>query len=241
MTPLKPSFEEFTELATRHQVPITWTALLAGMTGPGKHRRYLDRAAEQREAGLTIVPQVACRPIMFDFNFDEPYPFELWPLFRPTMTTDRQGRMALYRNLEFREAFKVESAPDAKNANAGWASRTMISRHDADPSLEERALAEVARARGMDPVDLILDLSLETGLRSRFRRGREDSRDPDDGQLAPLPATPPAVTSRGRRFGGGEARRGKPPPDPSALGEAQLGHRQLDVRPAVPLALGTPQ
>ena len=161
--------EEFTELATRHQVPITWTALLAGMTGPGKHRRYLDRAAEQREAGLTIVPQVACRPIMFDFNFDEPYPFELWPLFRPTMTTDRQGRMALYRNLEFREAFKVESAPDAKNANAGWASRTMISRHDADPSLEERALAEVARARGMDPVDLILDLSLETGLRSRFR------------------------------------------------------------------------
>ena len=161
--------EEFTELATRHQVPITWTALLAGMTGPGKHRRYLDRAAEQREAGLTIVPQVACRPIMFDFNFDEPYPFELWPLFRPTMTTDRQGRMALYRNLEFREAFKVESAPDAKNANAGWASRTMISRHDADSSLEERALAEVARARGMDPVDLILDLSLETGLRSRFR------------------------------------------------------------------------
>jgi N-acyl-D-aspartate/D-glutamate deacylase len=161
--------DEFTDLATRHQVPITWTALLAGMTGPGKHRRYLDRAAEQREAGLTIVPQVACRPIMFDFNFDEPYPFELWPLFRPTMTTDRQGRMALYRNLEFREAFKVESAPDAKNANAGWASRTMISRHDADPSLEERALAEVARARGMDPVDLILDLSLETGLRSRFR------------------------------------------------------------------------
>jgi len=161
--------DEFTDLATRHQVPITWTALLAGMTGPGKHRRYLDRAAEQREAGLTIVPQVACRPIMFDFNFDEPYPFELWPLFRPTMTTDRQGRMALYRNLEFREAFKVESAPDAKNANAGWASRTMISRHDADSSLEERALAEVARARGMDPVDLILDLSLETGLRSRFR------------------------------------------------------------------------
>jgi N-acyl-D-aspartate/D-glutamate deacylase len=61
--------EEFTDLATRHGVPITWTALLAGMTGPGNHRRYLDKAAEQHDAGLTIMPQVACRPIMFDFHF----------------------------------------------------------------------------------------------------------------------------------------------------------------------------
>jgi N-acyl-D-aspartate/D-glutamate deacylase len=161
--------DEFTDLATRHGVPITWTALLAGMTGKGRHRRYLDRAAEQHEAGLTIVPQVACRPIMFDFNFDEPYPFELWPMFRPTMTTDRAGRMALYRDPDFRAAFKVESAPDAKNANAGWASRTVISRHEPDPSIEERPLAEIAAQRGLDPVDLVLDLSLETGLQSRFR------------------------------------------------------------------------
>lgn len=161
--------DEFSELASRHDVPITWTALLAGMTGKGRQRRYLDRAAEQREAGLTIVPQVACRPIMFDFNFDEPYPFELWPLFKPTMTTNREGRMALYRDPEFRNAFKLESAPDAKNANAGWASRTVISKHEADPSLEERPLLEVAKERSIDPVDLVLDLSLETGLQSRFR------------------------------------------------------------------------
>ena len=161
--------DEFTDLATRHGVPITWTALLAGMTGKGRHRRYLDRAAEQREAGLTIVPQVACRPIMFDFNFDEPYPFELWAMFKPTMTTDRNGRMALYRNPEFRRDFKRESAPNAKNANAGWASRTMISRYAPDPSLEERPLDEVAAERGVDPVDLVLDLSLETNLEARFR------------------------------------------------------------------------
>ena len=161
--------DEFTDLATRHRVPITWTALLAGMTGKGRHRRYLDRAAEQRDAGLTIIPQVACRPIMFDFNFDEPYPFELWPMFEPTMTTDRDGRIALYRDPEFRKAFKVESAPDAKNANAGWAARTVISRHQADDSVEERPLMDVAAERGVDPVDLVLDLSLETGLRSRFR------------------------------------------------------------------------
>jgi hypothetical protein len=143
--------DEFTDLATRHGVPVTWTALLAGMTGPGNHRRYLDRAAEQHDAGLTIVPQVAgnhrryldraaeqhdagltivpqvaCRPIMFDFHFDEPYPFELWPLFRHTMTTDRQGRMRLYSDPDFRAKFKTESEVGAKNANAGWPHRTVM-------------------------------------------------------------------------------------------------------------------
>lgn len=161
--------DEFEDLAARHRVPITWTALLAGMTGAGRHRRYLERAAAQRSSGHTIVPQVACRPIMFDFNFDEPYPFELWPLFKPTMTTDKAGRMRLYRDRGFRASFKVESAPDAKNANAGWASRTVISRHEPDPSIEERPLSDVAAERGVDPVDLVLDLSLETRLGSRFR------------------------------------------------------------------------
>ncbi len=161
--------DEFTDLATRHQVPITWTALLAGMTGRGNHRRYLDKAAEQREAGLTILPQVACRPIMFDFHFDEPYPFELWPLFRETMTTDQQGRMRLYDDPGFRSKFKAESLVGAKNANAGWADRTVISYYPLDPSLEEKPLRAVAEARGVDPVDLVLDMSLETQLTSRFR------------------------------------------------------------------------
>jgi len=161
--------DEFTDLATRHQVPITWTALLAGMTGRGNHRRYLDKAAEQREAGLTILPQVACRPIMFDFHFDEPYPFELWPLFRETMTSDQQGRMRLYDDPGFRSKFKAESLVGAKNANAGWADRTVISYYPLDPSLEEKPLRAVAEARGVDPVDLVLDMSLETQLTSRFR------------------------------------------------------------------------
>ena len=85
---------DVTDVTVRSRASIL--TLLAGMTGPGNHRRYLDKAAEQHDAGLTITPQVACRPIMFDFHFDEPYPFEMWSLFRETMTTDRQGRMRLY-------------------------------------------------------------------------------------------------------------------------------------------------
>ena len=61
--------DELSDLAKRHEVPVTWTALLSGMTGPGSHRKHLVKTAEQRADGLDIVPQVACRPINFDFDF----------------------------------------------------------------------------------------------------------------------------------------------------------------------------
>jgi N-acyl-D-aspartate/D-glutamate deacylase len=38
-----------------------------------------------------------------------------------------------------------------------------------DRGLEERGVVEVAAERGLDPSDLVLDLSLETGLEARFR------------------------------------------------------------------------
>lgn len=161
--------DEFAELSKRHGVPITWTALLAGMTGPGSHRRYLDIAAKQRDAGLTIVPQVACRPIMFDFRFSEPYPFELLGSFDAVMRADEIEKRRLYADPAFRDAFKADSAPDAKNVDAGWPARTVVSRFDPDPSIEERPLHELARERGVDPVDLALDLALEADLGARFR------------------------------------------------------------------------
>jgi N-acyl-D-amino-acid deacylase len=161
----------FTELATRHGIAITWTALLADMVGPGSHRRYLESAAQQQAAGLNIVPQVACRPIMFDFNFHEPYPFELLGPFKAIMQATTSGKLAAYADANFRANFKRESAPDAKNVNAGWVQRAEISRYDPEPALENHSLAAVAAARGVDAIDLVLDMAIETRLQSRIRFG----------------------------------------------------------------------
>ena len=163
--------KHFTDLATRHDVSITWTALLADMVGPGSHRRYLDSAGEMQAKGLRVVPQVACRPIMFDFNFLEPYPFELLGPFKAIMQADKAGKLAAYADAEFRAAFKSDSAPDAKNVNADWAQRAEISRYEPDPSLENRLLADVAQERNTDPIDLALDMAIETNLEGRIRFG----------------------------------------------------------------------
>ncbi|MDX1734456.1 MAG: amidohydrolase family protein, partial [Halioglobus sp.] len=162
---------QFAQLAEKHGVTVTWTALLADMVGPGSHRRYLDSAGDMQARGLNVVPQVACRPIMFDFNFAEPFPFELLGPFKAVMQADRAGKLAAYADAEFRKAFRAESAPEARNVNAGWAQRAEISRYEPDPSLENRSLAAVAAQRGVDPIDLALDMAIETGLNSRVRYG----------------------------------------------------------------------
>lgn len=161
--------EQFKELAAKHGVTISWTALLAGMAGPGSHRRHLEETQKQRDAGFNIVPQVSCRPLMFDFDFNEPFPFEVRPLFKQTMETDREGRKAIYADPAFRAEFKADVAPGQKNLAANWAERAVISLSPNDPSLNERSLAEVAAERGVDPNDLALDLSLDTDFAARFR------------------------------------------------------------------------
>lgn len=108
---------------------------------------------------------------MFDFNFSEPYPFELLGPFKAIMQLDGAGKLAAYADPRFRAAFKAESVADAKNVNAGWARRAEISRYDPDPSLENQALAAVAARRGIDPIDLALDMAIETALASRIRFG----------------------------------------------------------------------
>ena len=88
--------DELSDLVQRHRIPVTWTALLSGMAGPGSHQRHLVKTAEQRAEGLDIVPQVACRPINFDFDFSEPFPFELFPIFNELMGLDANAKKGAY-------------------------------------------------------------------------------------------------------------------------------------------------
>lgn len=162
-------WDEFERFARAYKVPVSWTALLAGMAGPGSHRRHMERTARNVADGLRIVPQVACRPLNFDFDFNEPFPFEMRPLFAQTMKTDRAGRKAIYADRAFREAFKRDCAADARTPLAGWHERAVVSVAPGQPELEERPLLEAAAKAGKDPLDLALDMSIESDFRARFR------------------------------------------------------------------------
>jgi N-acyl-D-amino-acid deacylase len=162
-------FDEFARIARDCGRPVTWTALLAGMLGPGSHRFLLDRSVELIEQGLTVVPQVACRPLNFDFDMKEPFIFESLPFFRPVSAADFDGKVRLYRDPDFRKTLKdAFDQPMAGPFHQSW-ERIQISLCPTEPALEERSLVDVAHERGVHPFDLMLDLSLASNLKARFR------------------------------------------------------------------------
>jgi N-acyl-D-amino-acid deacylase len=176
-------FDEFATLARESGRPLTWTALLAGMLGPGSHRMLLERSEDLIRQGLPVVPQVSCRPLNFDFDFNQPFAFESLPVFKPVSAADFEGKMRLYRDPAFRQALKdtFGSAMAGPFANCG--DRIWISSCPREPALEERTVMEVARERGKDPVDVLLDLAVASNLETRFRMAILNF---DEGEVAEL-------------------------------------------------------
>jgi N-acyl-D-aspartate/D-glutamate deacylase len=162
-------FDQFGQIAEETGRPVSWTALLAGMMGPGSHRPLLARSAELMEKGIPVYPQVTCRPLNFEFNLEEPFLFESMSAFKPISAADFDGKMKIYADPEFRRAFIEKAGPDSGGGFGTRWDRTVISFCPSEPDLEERSLVEVAQERKLDPIELMCDLSLENKLRARFR------------------------------------------------------------------------
>src|SRR5262249_55997043 len=76
------------------------------------------------------------------------------------------GKQRVYADPDFRRVLR-ERIDDGR-IGAPFRDST-ITEHPPDPSVAERRLGDVAAERGMHPVDLALDLSLASGLETRFR------------------------------------------------------------------------
>ncbi|MCZ6822756.1 MAG: amidohydrolase family protein [Deltaproteobacteria bacterium] len=155
--------KELAGIQSKIQAPVSWTALLAGLLGPGSHRGLLEECDKLQRAGTEVIPQVSCRPLMFEFQFKAPFIFESLSLFAPVSAADKAGKQRIYADPEFRAQFR-----EARGFGTRWPSVVIVGVPGA-PELSERDLGELARKRGVHPVDLALDLSLESDLEARFR------------------------------------------------------------------------
>jgi N-acyl-D-amino-acid deacylase len=161
--------DEFEQIAERTGRPITWTALLAGLSlGKGGHEEQLQISQGLADRGLKISPQVTPRPLNFEYQFKEPFVFEAISLFKPVSAADFDGRCRIYNDPEFRAAFKDRMKTIRPSFQSSFA-MTVISQYEAEPALEERLLFDVAAERNVDPIDLALDLALASNLEARFR------------------------------------------------------------------------
>lgn len=182
-------FKEFGMIAADTGRNVSWTALLAGMMGPGSHRGLLETAAGQQRDGLPVFPQVTCRPLNFEFQLREPFIFESMPLFKAVSAADHAGKKRIYSDPNFRAKLRASVSSGSGGPFANRWDRTVISGCASEPELEERNLAEVARERGVDPVELMLDLSLANDLQARFRMAVSNVDEDEVEELLKHPAT----------------------------------------------------
>ena len=146
--------------------PVSWTALLGGLFGPDGHRGVLERSAKLQENGVRVIPQVSCRPLVVEFQFKAPFPFESLPLFRQVSAADFEERKRIYADPAFRAEFRQRAS---QGVLASPLEEAAISSCPSEPALEERTVGDVAAERGLPATDLALDLSLASNLEARFR------------------------------------------------------------------------
>jgi N-acyl-D-amino-acid deacylase len=190
------STRHMAEVSRKYGVPVTWTALLSYLYGPGGHRKQLDLAAEQRKSGALVIPQVSCRPLNFEFTFAEPFIFDVMKFMNELAIEDAKApgtRSRAYADPAWRDKLRSEVTPLFQR----WWERVVIAWAPSAREFEEQPLAEAAARLGKDPVDLALDLALANDLQARFRMAVMNFDEKEVAELITDPHTIIALSDAG--------------------------------------------
>ncbi|HEV3450028.1 MAG TPA: amidohydrolase family protein [Acidimicrobiia bacterium] len=154
------------ELQKRVRRPFTWTALLT-VRGSPFATRMAALNADERADGADVWPQVTCRPLTFQMTLAEPFTFNTVPAFRALMDRPEAERLAAYRDPAWRRAAQDELAT-GRVFRPQWDTVTIAESRD-HPELEGRSVAALARERGVEPLDALLELAVAEDLSTRVR------------------------------------------------------------------------
>ena len=155
---------QFEQLSKTHGIRLSWTALLGGggLLRNSSVREQLERSAALRASGADVWPQVACRPLVLEFTFKEPFLLDMNPVFNKLSGADPETRTRAYASSEFRAAFArmIDGGPltDAF-------SKAVVSFSPRHPDFQERTLPDLAKAAAKTVADFLLDLVIEDGSR----------------------------------------------------------------------------
>ncbi|HUN32085.1 MAG TPA: amidohydrolase family protein [Trebonia sp.] len=172
---------EFSAIAVRHGIPVTWTALVTRTDKPGAALRTVERAAALPGE---VYPQIACRPIVMQMTMTDPTPLAAIDEWKEVLALPRAARAGLYADPSWRDRARPASL-------TAWAQRwpkVSVQETRAAPDAVGVPLDALAAARGTTPFDLMLDIALADGTApgdpaTRFRVVLENDADDEIGAL----------------------------------------------------------
>jgi len=146
--------------------PVTWTALLTVKNFP-YHEKVVAEHDAARAEGVEVWPQVSCRPLTFQMNLAEPFTLNTRPSFASLMDQPHEHRLAAYRDPAWRTQAWEELSGGRGGLPFNWAS-VSVAESPGHPELVNRPVEALASERGCTPLDVMLDISLDDDLKTRF-------------------------------------------------------------------------
>ena len=146
--------------------PFTWTALLT-VKGYPYHEKVIAEHDAAWAEGVEVWPQVSCRPLVFQMNLSEPFTLNMRPTFAALMGKSKAERTAAYRDPAWRATAWEDVSGKAGGFPLNWASIS-VAESRTHPELADHPVAVLAEERGCTPLDVMLDVSLDDDLESRF-------------------------------------------------------------------------
>ncbi len=159
------------ELAAASGRPVVVAALLHNPTSPRAVFDDLDSIAAAKARGRRMFGAVSCCPLTMDFTLHFPYAFEGLAAWKPALSLKGERYREILAARGFRDAVRAEIAGPAgvRIFNGEWdkvyVQYTKLPQHK---PYEQQTVAELARARGADPLDTMLDLAIAEDLDTEF-------------------------------------------------------------------------
>jgi N-acyl-D-aspartate/D-glutamate deacylase len=146
---------------------------------PDGWRRNLQVAEDLAAKGLRYYPMLVLNPKGVHFALDSTFIFDEYPTWRPTLTLALPERIAALSSPEVRATLRAELADRALGSLAfAWDEIEVIWTASDELRVHQgRDVAAIARERGTDPFDAMLDLAVADGLRTNFAIRRKTSAD----------------------------------------------------------------
>ena len=154
--------DEAAAVAKRIGRPVSWAAIMANKRQPGEAVRT---AARVREAGGRVHPQIACRPIVVQIALSDPASFAMAAAFTEVLGRPRDERAAVYGD----EGWRRRAEADLEGQFGRLLDGAVVAESTVHADLVGGpTLGELAAARGVAPIDVMVELSLDERLETKF-------------------------------------------------------------------------
>jgi N-acyl-D-aspartate/D-glutamate deacylase len=162
----QPELELLDCLLEESRRPVTLIAMFDRDDLPEALRTTMRKLEPMIARGAR--PQTSPLPLTRELVMRSPFAFAAFPAWkRLFVDMSKEAQRAVYEDPAFRDAFRKDLKSPASFAD--WARITVHEVKNPElKHLETRTVAEIARERGVDGVDALLDLTLEDDLENEF-------------------------------------------------------------------------